>query len=387
MSDPDPIPDVNSNNLVKIMPDIRYLAINLPQFHPIPENNLWWGEGFTEWTNVARAHPLFRGHYQPHIPADLGFYDLRLAESRQAQAALAGRYGIDGFCYYHYWFHGRRLLERPFNEILDSEQPDFPFCLFWANETWEGRWHGVTTGKKTLVKQEYSNQDDLDHIRWLAPAMADPRYIRVENRPLFLIYRPLDLPDCARTLDTWRNEMARMGLPDPFFMASNSHAHTENLLGYGFDGVLQFLPQLSVLDCFEPRDWKHRAKRLIANLKLGITASDLHVYDYEESVRKMLLKSDWPVFQSLFPSWDNSARSGRSGVILKNSSPEKFQRLLWEISQQTIAQQPEGHRLVFLNAWNEWAEGNHLEPDQRYGRGYLEAVKQTKDRITSDTAA
>lgn len=363
------------------MSSIRYLAIHLPQYHPIPENNEWWGEGFTEWTNVARAKPLFRGHYQPHVPADLGFYDLRLTEARQAQAELARQFGIDGFCYYHYWFHGRRLLERPVNEILDSEHPDFPFCLFWANETWEGRWHGVTTAKKTLMRQEYSEQDDLDHIRWLAAAMADPRYIQVEGRPLFIIYRPLDLPDCARTLNAWREEMARMGMPNPFFMASNSHAYTSDLLKYGFDGVLQFLPQLSVLDCFEARNFRHRAKRLVANLARGIIASDLHVYDYEDSVRKMLLKTEWPVFRSLFPAWDNSARSGRRGVVMDNSSPEKFASLLLEISRMTQEQLPPGRQLVFLNAWNEWAEGNHLEPDQKYGRAYLEAVLATKSRV------
>lgn len=363
------------------MKDIKYLAIHLPQFHPIPENDEWWGKGFTEWTNVARAKPLFHGHYQPHLPADLGFYDLRLPESRQAQSDLAKMYGIDGFCYYHYWFHGRRLLERPVNAIAESGSPDFPFCLYWANETWEGRWHGVTSEKKTLVKQAYSDQDDLEHIRWLAPILADTRYIKVEGRPLFLIYRPLDLPNCARTLDTWRSEMSRLGLPDPFFIASNSHARMTNFLNYGFDGVMQFLPQLSVLDCLEPRDLGHRIRRLRANLKQGILSADLHVYDYEESLRKMLVKTDWPVFRSIIPSWDNTARSGHKGVVLSNSTPEKFQKLLWEISQQTLEEHPGERRIVFLNAWNEWAEGNHLEPDQKYGRAFLEAVRETKDKL------
>lgn len=361
--------------------EMRYIAIHLPQFHPIPENNEWWGEGFTEWTNVARAKPLFNGHYQPHVPADLGFYDLRLPEARQAQATLAMQYGIDGFCYYHYWFHGQRLLERPVDEILDSQQPDFPFCLFWANETWEGRWHGVTKGSKILIKQDYSVQDDLDHIAWLAKVMADPRYIKVEGRPLFVIYRPLDLPDCARTLSVWREEMSRRGMPNPFFMASNSHSYGTNFLEYGFDGVLQFLPQLSVLDCFEPRNFKHKLKRLVRNLMHGVLSTDLHLYDYEKSVRKMLMKTDWPVFRSLFSSWDNSARSGRKGVTLLNSDPDTFAKMLLEVSSSTLDEQPAGRRLVFLNAWNEWAEGNHLEPDQKYGRAFLEAVKKVKAQI------
>ena len=212
--------------------------------------------------------------------------------------------------------------------------------------------------------------------------MADARYISVVGRPLFLIYRPLDLPNCTRTLDTWRSELSRLGLPNPFFVASNSHACMTNFLNYGFDGVMQFLPQLSVLDCLEPRDLGHRIRRLRSNLKQGIFSSDLHVYDYEESLRKMLVSTDWPVFRSIVPSWDNTARSGRKGVVLNNSTPEKFQKLLLEISQQTLEQHPDGHRIVFLNAWNEWAEGNHLEPDQKYGRAFLEAVRQAKDKFT-----
>lgn len=224
-------------------------------------------------------------------------------------------------------------------------------------------------------------QDDLDHIAWLSKAMADPRYIKVEGRPLFVIYRPLDLPDCARTLSVWREEMNRLGMPNPFFIASNSHSYKTNFLEYGFDGVLQFLPQLSVLDCFEPRNFKHQLKRLARNLMHGVLSSDLHLYDYEESVRKMLKKTDWPVFRSLFSSWDNSARSGRKGVTLLNSDPDKYAGLLREVSDSTIAEQPAGRRLVFLNAWNEWAEGNHLEPDQKHGRAFLEAVKKVKAQI------
>jgi hypothetical protein len=213
--------------------------------------------------------------------------------------------------------------------------------------------------------------------------MADPRYIRVNGRPLFLVYRPYDLPDSRRTLDVWRHETTRLGLPEPFFVASNSHAHLSNPMELGFDGVMQFVPQLSVLDCFESPSPSHRLHRLVANIKQGIFSSRLHVYDYEESVRKMLVPLKWPVFRSLIPGWDNSARSGERGVILRNSTPAKFEQLLLELSQRTLEEQPPGHRILFLNAWNEWAEGNHLEPDQRNGRGYLEAVRQVKDRLTT----
>jgi lipopolysaccharide biosynthesis protein len=186
---------------------LRLIAFYLPQYHPIPENDAWWGKGFTEWTNVSKATPLFPGHYQPHLPADLGFYDLRLADARQAQADLAAQHGLDGFCYYHYWFGGKRLLERPFNDVLASGKPKLPFCLCWANESWSRRWLGEA--KDVLMRQSYSLDDDVNHARWLIGAFSDFRYIQVEGRPMFLVYRPTDLLDPQRTTDTWRSECVR----------------------------------------------------------------------------------------------------------------------------------------------------------------------------------
>src|SRR6266446_2869134 len=194
------------------MDNVRVIAFYLPQFHPIPENDAWWGKGFTEWTNVTKARPLFRGHYQPHLPADLGFYDLRVAESREAQADLARQYGITGFCYYHYWFAGKRLLHRPFDEVLTSGRPDFPFCLCWANENWTRVWDGG--GSEVLMEQTYSEQDDRAHIQALMPAFADTRYFRIDGRPLFLVYRTELLPEPARTADIWRSEVSKAGLGD-----------------------------------------------------------------------------------------------------------------------------------------------------------------------------
>src|SRR5947207_622730 len=195
----------------------RLLAFHLPQFHPILENDQWWGKGFTEWTNVAKSKPQFPGHDQPKLPADLGYYDLRVPEVRQRQAQLANEYGIEGFCYWHYWFNGKRLLRRPIDEILKSGKPDFPFCLAWANETWSRRWLGEE--KEILIKQTYSPQDDLDHAQWLAEVFADPRYVRVNGRPVFLIYRPGDLPQPKRTTETIRSECSRRGLPEPYLLA------------------------------------------------------------------------------------------------------------------------------------------------------------------------
>src|SRR6516164_6637189 len=212
---------------------VRAIALYLPQFHPTPENDEWWGKGFTEWTNTAKATPMFRGHYQPHLPADLGFYDLRVPETREAQADLAGRHGIEGFCYYHYWFAGRRILERPFNEVLLSGTPDFPFCLCWANATWSGIWHG--SPNQILIEQTYPGQADHEaHFRALLPAFADRRYIRLGGKPVFLIYRPTKLPDAAATLALWQAMAVNAGLGG-LHIAGVSYSLNANLSALGFD--------------------------------------------------------------------------------------------------------------------------------------------------------
>ena len=358
--------------------NLRYLAVHLPQFHPIRENDQWWGKGFTEWRNVTKARPLYPGHYQPHLPGELGFYDLRLPEAREAQAELAKSYGVDGFCYYHYWFHGRRLLEQPVNGILRTGKPDFPFCLFWANESWEGRWHGVADNKTTLVRQEYSPQDDLDHIRWLAPAMGDSRYIRVSGRPVFVIYRPADLPDPRKTIEVWKDEAVRLGLQEPYLIASDSHAYGKDLTRLGFDAVVQFLPQLGVLDCFKDLTYKGRLQRAWNNLNRGVASLSLNTCEYQEALGKMIREVPWPAHKMIFPGWDNSPRAGRKGIVMVGSSPDKFYRSLLELSRWTLDNLQPDRRLLFLNAWNEWAEGNHLEPDLAQGTAYLEALQKAK---------
>ena len=224
---------------------VRAIAFYLPQYHPIPENDRWWGKGFTEWTNVVKARPLFRGHYQPHLPADLGFYDLRLPEVRQAQVDLAREYGLSGFCYYHYWFNGKRLLHWPFDEVLASAEPDFPFCLCWANENWTRIWDGGDS--EVLMKQTYSDKDDLAHIRWLARAFADPRYIRVENKPLFIIYRAHKLPDIRKTTAVWREECRRRGIGEIFLCRIDTASDTLRPSELGLDAAVEFQPDWSSL--------------------------------------------------------------------------------------------------------------------------------------------
>ena len=342
--------------------NVKLIAFYLPQFHSIPENDSWWGEGFTEWTNVIKAQPLFSGHAQPRVPADLGFCDLRLAETRQAQADLARQFGIHGFCYYHYWFDGRRLLERPFDEVLGSGRPDFPFCLCWANEPWSRRWNG--SADDVLQPQTYSEADDRAHIESLLPALQDPRAIRVDGKPVFLVYHALDLPDPARTVATWREVTDRTDLDGLYLIA----VETGWDLGWdareaGFDAKVLFQPLFSTL-------------RSVPSVAIS-GKPDLKVYEYGRA---------WPVlagrepvlyrrYDCVFPAWDNTPRAGERGIVLHDSTPRAYEGWLRKTVEKALAHPP-GQQLVFLNAWNEWAEGCYLEPDCSTGLAYLEATRR-----------
>jgi glycosyltransferase involved in cell wall biosynthesis len=355
------------------VPAVRLIAFYLPQFHPIPENDAWWGEGFTEWSNVAAAEPLFEGHYQPHIPADLGFYDLRLSETRIAQAELARRYGISGFCYYHYWFSGNRLLDRPFDEVLRSGEPDFPFCLCWANEPWSRRWHG--RDEDVLQPQTYSHADDLEHIRSLLGALADPRAIRVDGKAVFVVYQARDLPDPARTVEIWRDEIDRAGLPGVYLMAvETGWDEAWDATEVGFDAKVMFRPQFTTLG---------RLPALQTN-----AGSEIKVYDYAAAARAFSQPDDvdYPHYETVCPRWDNSPRTGTRGVVLHGATPEAYEHWLTDAVKRATLRPPE-HQLVFINAWNEWGEGCHLEPDLEFGHAFLEATRRALDsagRVSSN---
>src|SRR5215469_15097214 len=364
-------------------PNIRAIAFHLPQFHPIPENDEWWGRGFTEWTSVVRATPRFPGHYQPHLPADLGFYDLRLPETRAAQAELALSYGIHGFCFYHYWFNGRRVLERPVNEILKSGQPDFPFCLCWANESWTRQWDGGNG--QVLLEQSYSAADDLSHIRSLIPFFLDRRYIRVEGRPLFLVYKASQLPEPERTTALWRREAEHAGLKGLFLVRVESFGdEADDPRGLGFDSSLEFQPRWSVLarTQIRRRKWWHRRRLRTAEPAFRENI----ICDYEDLVGNALAAGPpaYPRIPCVCPGWDNSPRRKHGAIIYLNSTPESYERWLREVVDRRRAAvtsskhstTTEGDSLVFINAWNEWAEGNHLEPCQRWGHKYLEATRR-----------
>src|ERR1043166_3815968 len=348
---------------------IRAIALYLPQFHPIPENDEWWGKGFTEWTNVAKAVPLFAGHYQPHIPADLGFCDLRSAETREAQAALARAHGIEGFCYYHYWFNGHRLIERPFNEVLTSGRPDFPFCLCWANETWSRRWLGEE--RDILIEQTYSAADDLRHAQWLLDAFADQRYLKIRGRPVFLIYRPRHLPDPLRTTSILREVSVKAGLPEPYLVGADGHSRNFDSRSIGFDDNMNFTPQLGLLDgAFNDN---YSSRRFLRNLAFGALSAHLKLYEYDSAWQVMFdTRPSFSHFPSVFVGWDNTPRRGRRGIIVAKGGPESFARALNQ-AIESVSHRSAEERIVFLNAWNEWGEGNHLEPDLKYQHGYLQA--------------
>jgi lipopolysaccharide biosynthesis protein len=368
----------------------RLIAIHLPQFHPIPENNAWWGQGFTEWTNVAKARPQFPGHDQPHLPADLGFYDLRLPEARAAQAELAREYGIHGFCYYHYWFHGRRLLERPVDEILASGEPDFPFCLAWANEPWSRRWDGMA--HDVLMPQSYSAEDDHLHGRWLARAFADPRYIRVGDRPLFLLYRTSLLPEPRRTTDIWRDEARRAGVGDPWLVRVEAFEDDKETdpRPLGFDASVEFMPDGRVVGprLRKPirRGWRRRLLGPGPDEAEALCMENHNMFDYGQMVANAMARPDppYPRFRCVTPGWDNTARRTSGATIMRGNDPVVYERWLASAIDRAQAA-PEDQRFVFINAWNEWAEGNHLEPCQRWGRAFLEATRRA--RLASASAA
>jgi O-antigen biosynthesis protein len=358
------------------------LAFFLPQYHPIPENDSWWGSGFTEWRNVARALPKFRGHYQPRLPADLGFYDLRIPEVREQQADMARDAGLSAFVYYHYWFNGRRLLERPVEDMLASGRPDFPFCLAWANENWTRRWDGGDN--EILIGQRYSAKDDLDHIRALRPALCDPRYFRLDGKPVLLIYRSSQLPDPVATTEIWRNEVRSWGLGDVYLLRIESFPSEVGIPGdMGFDAAVEFQPF-----------WEHAPRPSVVHaIRRGIRERDTRfssrLYRYEGLVEKAI-GADRPSYvrwPGVTPGFDNSSRRPVGATIFTGSSPRSYQRWLRHALEKSheMARQlhPPSRGLVFVNAWNEWAEGNHLEPDLRYGKSYLEATRSAVDEFTA----
>lgn len=376
----------------------RVIALYLPQFHPIAENDAAWGPGFTEWTNVAKARPQFRGHRQPRIPADLGFYDLRLPETREAQAQLAREAGVEGFCYYHYWFGpGRELLQRPFQEVLQSGKPDFPFCLCWANHDWTTKTWKNNGVRRMIAEQRYEGEADYRaHFDSVLPAFKDPRYITVDGLPVFFIYDPYAFADIRQFLALWRQWAAESGLKGIHFVAMCSATTTirrdadghitrcqpdlassariyNDMLALGFDAVNSL--------------GKSRGEMLALGKYRRIMRKLLHErlpwlpalrYDYPRTVRHFFAPEDrWEnVYPTVLPQWDRSPRVGRHDGIYVHATPDAFAAHMRQAIDVVKSKQPD-HRILMLKSWNEWGEGNYVEPDEEFGHGFLDALAET----------
>ena len=344
------------------------IAFYLPQFQPIAENSGWYGTGFTEWHNVVQARPLFQGHYQPHLPRDFGFYDLRVPEVREAQARAARAHGIDAFCYYHYWFEGQRPLSRVIDDVIEHGTPDIPFCLAWANENWSRSWDAAEY--EVLLPQRYSAGDDEAHALFLLRAMSSPLYLRVDGRPVLFIYRVQHLPDPARTIGRWREVWRAGGLEDVHVVKFDTRGDYGDPALYGADSSAQFIP--------------HGTVELVPPLSVPETDPGNIVYDYEEVVRHYVAQSSpaWRRHECVVPGWDNSPRRGDGlSLLFHGSTPELYEEWLATVYQRTPAD-----GMVMINAWNEWAEGAPLEPDLRHGDAYLKATARAVGKTVPDAS-
>lgn len=358
--------------------DIKLIAFYLPQFHPIPENDAWWGKGFTEWTNVTKAIPQYIGHYQPKLPGELGFYDLRVPEVQKRQVELARQYGIHGFCFHFYWFNGRTVLEKPLEQFLSNRESDFPFCINWANENWTRRWDGLD--KDILLEQKYSSEDDVAFIEYISKYLKDERYIKINSKPLLIVYRPSLLPDPKATAKRWREWCGNNGIGEIFLALTHSFEHIKpgkiehvNPSEIGFDAAIEFAP-----NTFPLRDITNQFD-MVNNKYAG------RIGDYTSALElaKEYKKPPYKKFRGICPAWDNEARRTGRGFTLANSSPDAYREWLKIICDYTLKNFAAEEKLIFVNAWNEWAEGAYLEPDRRYGYAYLQATADALLEINS----
>ena len=362
---------------------MEIIAYYLPQFYPFKENNEWWGEGFTEWTNVGKAKPLYCGHDQPKVPADLGYYDLRMAEVKEKQVALAREAGVTAYCYWHYWFgEGRVLLDTPLRQVLETGKPDFPFCLGWANETWMAKvWNpdGSTTGKP-LMEQRYPGDDDIQaHFEYIRRAISDPRYLRIEDCPVFVVYKPLLHPQMKHFMEMFNRLIREAGIADKFFFIGHAvdSAEIETIHAIGFDAV-------NIVRYGEHRYNKKVIKRIpwalfkykVLKRPLVLRYSFISKYFIHQDTDK----KDY-IFPTLIPNWDHTPRSGRGGYVFHQPTPELFYRHALQ-ALQAIAHKKPSRQVLFVKSWNEWGEGNYMEPDLKYGKGYIQALRSALNDCT-----
>ena len=355
------------------------LAYYLPQFHPFKENDEWWGKGFTEWTNVGKAKPLFKGHYQPKVPADLGYYDLRLPIVRQQQVELAKQAGVDGFCYWHYWFggEGRQLMNNIIDEVLESKSPDFPFCLGWANESWKAKqWNKDGKGDKILMEQRYDGEADYRaHFEYALKLFKDPRYIRIDGKPFFLIYKPQQFADVGTFIQLWNKWINEIGVADGIYFVANLDEEKDykKYISLGFSAVtpsmqsrtdssLQHSKFVTYLLQKRRSYWPSPVKNDYKYICEHLWKDDM---DYNEDVIPFII-----------PQWDHTARSGTKGRVFVNVTPEQFEE---QARRAFNGVAKKDQKVVMLKSWNEWAEGNYMEPDLKYGNAFILALKRAKE--------
>ncbi|MGV3145828.1 glycosyltransferase WbsX family protein [Streptococcus parasuis] len=372
----------------------RVIAFYLPQFHPTPENDKFWGKGFTEWTNVAKAKPLFRKHNQPRIPADLGFYDLRMPEAREKQAELAREAGIEGFCYWHYWFgNGIQTLEMPFEEVLNSNKPDFPFCLGWANHTWSTKtWDkDKSNSEDTIIfEQKYPGKSDYEsHFYHLLSAFKDKRYITVDGKPLFYVWDPIGIPNSKEFIDLWQNLAKENGLKGIYFVAkvdplgklsasnltnggSSFSDKYQEILKLGYDGINSHTLKYAELNA------NGKIKKIFyAFTRKYLNSMFVEKYRYKDIIKYFNTKEDHQenIFPQLIPGRDRSPRSGKTAVVYYENSPSEFRKAVRN-SLECVKNKEDEHKIIFLNSWNEWAEGAYMEPDTVYGKGFIQVLRE-----------
>lgn len=377
------------------MKNTRFLALYLPQFHPISENDEYWGKGFTEWTNVGKAKPLFKGHYQPKVPADLGYYDLRMAEIREEQAQLAREAGIEGFCYWHYWFgNGKRLLEMPFNEVVNSGKPDFPFCLCWANHSWSNKtWQKDLSRKEAntmIAEQKYLGEEDYKmHFNALLPAFKDSRYITVDGKILFFVWDPM-IPQMKEFIKVWRDLAIKNGFKGIHFVGMmytaslksnlSVEARINKVLDNGFDAVNTIGNTKAEIECNRLNTY------LGAFLRKYLHVGKITKYKQRDINKHMFCKEDSMenIYPTIMPNWDRSPRAGKNGVIYTDSTPEVFEESV-ENAIKLVGHKEPQHQIVAIRSWNEWGEGNYLEPCLKYGHGYLNALKNAINKMSGES--
>lgn len=354
----------------------KYIAFYLPQFHPIPENDEWYGKGFTEWTNVAKAKPLFLGHYEPHVPGELGFYDLRLPESRRAQAELAINYGVDAFCYWHYWFgDGKQILNMPIWEVYKDKNITLPFCLAWANHSWEKKMWDKKGNNEILLEQKYLGESDYtDFFYSVLPLFKDERYFKINGKLFFVIYNPLESDDIRQFIILWRKLAIKENLPGFYFVGKDiSCLNYKGIMANGFDAVYED----NVLTVhhempFAFKVWHYGVRKIFHKPT---------VISYKKAIKYMIPKEYLPnTIPVVAPNWDHSPRSGNNAIILKKCEPCYFKKLL-ESAENYVKDTPNKERVIIIKSWNEWGEGNHLEPDLKYGKQHLEALKIIKEKF------